>query len=342
MALQVPEISSDKIWASLITNTNYLPGLLTLHRSLVKSGTAYPLLALTTPAFPASGRAALAARGIPSRDIPFLAPPEAGGARDFANEPRFLDTWTKLAVFNLTPFSRVVLLDSDMLVLRNMDELMDLPLDTPPAVPDPAPAPAPDSASAQIPAEPLPIDATGSRVFAASHACTCNPLKKPHYPASWIPENCAFTTQHADPDRAQTAGAPPKPWPRGALNSGLLVVNPSPAYYAQITHYLQTRSLDHLAFPDQDLLSDLYSGRWVAIPYVYNALKTLRWKGVHDAIWRDDSVKNVHYILAPKPWDELDAAGVWTGTDEMHRWWADVNDERKVAERANGVPDDGH
>ena len=50
----------------------------------------------------------------------------------------------------------MVQLDSDMLVLQNMDELMDIPLDI-----------------------------EGNRVFAASHACVCNPTKKPHYPADW-------------------------------------------------------------------------------------------------------------------------------------------------------------
>ncbi len=52
-------------------------------------------------------------------------------------------------------------LDSDMMVMRNMDELMDIELD------------APDS------------EGKGNRVFAASHACVCNPKKKPHYPKDW-------------------------------------------------------------------------------------------------------------------------------------------------------------
>lgn len=55
----------------------------------------------------------------------------------------------------------MVLLDSDMLVMQNMDELMDMELDAPE------------------------LEGSGSRVFAASHACVCNPLKKPHYPKNW-------------------------------------------------------------------------------------------------------------------------------------------------------------
>ena len=63
--------------------------------------------------------------------------------------------------FSLEEYDRVVQLDSDMLVMKNMDELMDIEL---------------DSADS---------DGKGNRVFAASHACVCNPLKKPHYPKDW-------------------------------------------------------------------------------------------------------------------------------------------------------------
>ena len=99
---------------------------------------------------------------------------------------------------------------------------------------------------------------------------------------------------------------------------------------------------EHMAFPDQDLLADLFEGRWVPLPYVYNALKTLRWKGVHDTLWRDDEVKNVHYILNPKPWEEEEEfAKSGAVTDETHRWWFEANKRRKLEEKTKGI-DDGH
>lgn len=81
--------------------------------------------------------------------------------KDYSNDARFYDCWSKLTPFSLIEYERVVQLDSDMLVFKNMDELMELELDSPN------------------------MEGKGDRVFAASHACLCNPLKKPHYPGDW-------------------------------------------------------------------------------------------------------------------------------------------------------------
>lgn len=208
-----------------------------------------------------------------------------------------------------------------MLVLHNMDELMTLPLDPP------------DLAASGDKAK-------SRRVFAAGHACVCNPLKKKHYPADWIPANCAFTSQHSDPETAQTVGADPAVGPLGFMNGGLQVVNPSEEVYSQIVKHMDADA-HAMDFADQSLLSGLFRERWVPLPYVYNALKTLRWEGVHARIWRDERVKNVHYLLTPKPWDELDEQGEFTGTEESHKWWVEINKERKRAERESGIVDDG-
>ena len=152
--------SLSPVWASLITNTRYLPGLLTLHYALRKHGSKYPLIALYTSTFPTSGHAALDGRNIPKKHVEYLVP---SVQRDFTNsDPRFYDTWSKLTLFSLTEFERVVLLDCDMLVLRNMDELMeDVELDHPA------------------------LEGKGQKVFAAAHACVCNPLRRTHYPVDW-------------------------------------------------------------------------------------------------------------------------------------------------------------
>lgn len=152
------KLTPNTVWTTLITNTKYLSGLLTLDHSLKKSGSKYPLVALYTDTFPAEGLAALAARGIPAQKIPYILPKVKV---DYSNDPRFYDCWSKLVPFSLTEYDRIVQLDSDMLVMKNMDELMEMELDAPS------------------------VAGKGKKVFAAGHACVCNPLKKEHYPANW-------------------------------------------------------------------------------------------------------------------------------------------------------------
>lgn len=302
----------------------YLPGLLTLDHSLRRAGSRYPLVALYTDTLPPEGHDALDHCSILGVRVDYLLPRQS---REYSADPRFYDTWTKLTVFGLTQFERIVLLDADMLVVKNMDELMEMELD------GPGPAVDRDTAAAR------------TRVFAACYACLCNPLKKAHYPDDWlvaccpyptinpelpsllltrqnprIPENCPYTLQHANPDQAQKQAPPRLPT---MPNSGLVVLNPSAARYEEILRALQDSKTLTYIFPDQALLGDVFSDRWVPLPYIYNALKTLQWNGVHDVIWRDEEIKNIHYGLTPKPWD-LEGRS----EDPLVVRWQDMNEER--------------
>ncbi|KAJ5288968.1 hypothetical protein N7478_001998 [Penicillium angulare] len=321
-----------RVWASLITNMNYLPGLLTIHHSLyhptpdTKANAAnndtppnepsrYQFVALYTSAFPEEGLDILRKRGIPVQLVSAVMP---ASTREYTQDPRFADTWTKLVVFSLGQYERVVLLDADIVVRRNMDELMEIELDS---------------------KEKL-EKGTATRVFAAAHACACNPMQKPHYPDDWIPENCAYTSQHKNPKNAQKVAPPPSSGV-GLLNSGVLVITPSEKAYSEITSALQdTARIEGYSFPDQDLLSDVFKGRWVAIPYVYNALKTLRWETVHADIWRDEEVKAVHYIFAQKPWQEdIQPSDTLENIEEPSRWWWEANRGRQRLEIEKGISD---
>lgn len=128
------------------------------------------------------------------------------------------------------------------------------------------------------------------------------------------------------------------------LNSGVLVITPSSSTYGEITSALQATSrIEKYHFPDQELLSDVFGGRWVALPYIYNALKTLRWEDVHGAIWRDEEVRAVHYIFAKKPWHEevgLESPGKEKeALDPPGVWWREANRQRMRMERERGVKD---
>lgn len=113
------------------------------------------------------------------------------------------------------------------------------------------------------------------------------------------------------------------------------MVNPSIEIYNLILEQLSNDTSANYDFADQSLLGDIFHGRWVALPYIYNALKTLRYDGVHHQIWRDDEVKNVHYILNPKPWDEKPGQE----SEEPNKWWWKLNLERLEAEKARGIAD---
>ena len=113
-------------------------------------------------------------------------------------------------------------------------------------------------------------------------------------------------------------------------------MNPSTVLYEKIVQALQNpSSVADYEFADQSLLADLFHGRWVALPYVYNALKFMRWPAIHGAIWRDNEIRNIHYLLNPKPWDETPGEE----SDPTHKWWWAVNYNRTAVEKEMGIVD---
>lgn len=89
---------------------------------------------------------------------------------------------------------------------------------------------------------------------------------------------------------------PTSPRPYTQLNGGLVVLHPDTVVMHQITDYIWTSPLIRTySFPDQDLLTDFFKGRWKPLSWRYNALKTLRI--IHPQLWQDDEVHCLHYIL---------------------------------------------
>lgn len=286
-----------KVWTTLVTNSKYMPGVLTLDFMLKKVGSKYPLVVLYTDAF--DGHDELDRRGIYKQRIGYLLPT---AHKDYSADPRFYDCWSKLQPFSLTQFERVVQLDSDMVVIRNMDELMEIPLDP------------------------------ENRVFAASHACVCNPFNKPSYPKDWVPENCAYTHYDEYTYENEWEG-PPCHAGLAMCNGGLQVVEPNEANYRKILAALDSDATVDYEFSDQSLLSDVFADRWVPLSYKYNALKTLKW--VHAPVWKEEELKNIHYIITPKPWDVDETYKDETGT--FTYWWTSNKQRLEHEQAANGV-----
>ncbi|THV04831.1 nucleotide-diphospho-sugar transferase [Dendrothele bispora CBS 962.96] len=277
-------MSRKAAYTTLLTRTSYLPGLLVLWYGLKSVESKYPLVAMVTPDLPKEARDILRKYGIAMWEVDTLLPAEDRHSVA-EHDARFKDTWTKLRAFELVDFERVVMLDSDMIVMKNMDELMVLPLE--------------------------------SDEIAAAHVCACNPMKILHYPADWVPENCAHTAVKS-PLSNPPSWTPNGPRPYGQLNSGTVVLNPSAQLSTAIVHYLNTQPLEEFAFPDQDLLSAFFRGKWKALPWYYNALKTLR--VIHSEEWDDDEVRCLHFILRDKPWNARVPATPGP-FDEVNSWW---------------------
>ncbi|KAI8992305.1 nucleotide-diphospho-sugar transferase [Pilobolus umbonatus] len=152
-------MKDNAAWAIVLTSSNsYIKGVISIKKALHEHHSRYPLLILHTSAVKDKIVDLLKDIGCVVKKIEGIVP--QGTVTYTAT--RFIETWTKLSVWNETDFSRLVMLDADMLPLKNMDELMEVYL--------------PDT-----------------DWIAACHACICNPLHITHYPVHWIPENCAYT-----------------------------------------------------------------------------------------------------------------------------------------------------
>lgn len=244
-----------KAWVTLLTQPDYLPGVRTLRASLAEVGSAHPLVVIVTDGIDADDRARLEADGCLVRPVAPLRP--RSDLRGHYANARFAEVWTKLAAWGLTEFERLVFLDADMLVVREMDHLFDLEL--------------PEGG------------------IAACHACRCNPNRIASYPADWKPANC-FYTYCRGLDHTTEPGV------ENHLNGGFLVLEPdADVFDAMMTALAEVDDLTRFPFAEQDFLDDWYRDRWRPLPYVYNALKTLGHQ--HPAMWDLADVRNLHFII---------------------------------------------
>ncbi|KAL7624257.1 hypothetical protein AAE478_005817 [Parahypoxylon ruwenzoriense] len=272
-----------KIWTTLLTNRAYFGGLLVLNHSLRRHRSRYRLVVMVTRAVEEDKEymEAFAAADIPTIVVDKIEPAPRDGKVNKG-------TWEKLAPWSFTQYERVVLLDSDQVILQNIDDMMEVDI--------------PDG------------------WIASTHACTCNPRKLSHYSKDWVPENCAFTA--AD----QVTGQPApithaSPNNHHLLNSGTVILKPSAEQYEALIDTMNTHpDVSNMIFFDQDLLAIVYRGRWKPLPYTYNALKPMR--DCHSGLWRDDHVKILHYILN-KPWKSRDYKKD-DPIESTHKLWWDV------------------
>jgi lipopolysaccharide biosynthesis glycosyltransferase len=112
-------------YATTLTHGDaYAPGVEALGRSLEATGTDVPRVLMVTPDVPHGALVRLADQGWILRGIEPVKNPTPLSQQLF---PRFDKVFTKLRAWELVEYEKVVLLDADMVVRKNLDHLFDRP-----------------------------------------------------------------------------------------------------------------------------------------------------------------------------------------------------------------------
>lgn len=116
-------------YVTVLSTDNYLPGVLALDESLRLCKSAYPLHVLVGSGVSESVHDALAKAGIPTIRLPPIDIPEEIRQANLTSDHHrhWAGVFEKLFVFSLCRFHKLVLLDSDMIVIKNIDELFGKP-----------------------------------------------------------------------------------------------------------------------------------------------------------------------------------------------------------------------
>ena len=129
-----------------------------------------------------------------------------------------------------------------MLLSKNMDELMEIPI--------------PDDG------------------VAACHACVCNPRKLSYYPSTWyspsvrinerVAKACAYTYRSYP---TSVKEGMPASFPHGLseLNGSLQIFKPSRAKFQRIYEVLNTSATGYFLFAGKSLLSKTFHGEWTPL-----------------------------------------------------------------------------
>ena len=109
---------------TLLSSDSYLPGVLCLALSLRNTGTQYPLLVMVTDELSEHILRTLSAYDLPTHSVrgDYVIPADVLRKNSL---PRWIKCIDKVEVFELVDYERVVFLDGDMLVLKNIDELFE-------------------------------------------------------------------------------------------------------------------------------------------------------------------------------------------------------------------------
>jgi len=309
----VPALAQRRqAWVTLLTNAPYARGAVALAHSLAEAESRFPLIVLVTDGVPEAERRQCIAAGCEVRKVaPLPLPPGVGGPPNYACA-HFAECWSKLRVWELEDeFEQVVLLDADMVVLKNMDDLLLTPLDA-------SLSPAEDGSSGGNSCGDCNGGggscsgggggSSGSDYGGGGGAAAAARATRAACRVRAVHECFCHVTRGAAPCvylRPGERGTAPPVDAAAYFNSGLVVLRPSRAVFAHMQAALAASDLRRFAFPDQDFLNAYFGGAWEPLPYTYNATK-----GMYAAhrpprdglVFELAAVRNLHFTMA-KPWD---------------------------------------
>ncbi|MCP9237286.1 glycosyltransferase [Lewinella sp. JB7] len=113
-------------YVSLVSTDDYVDGLLCMAMSLLDTQPRYPLVVMTSPRLSPEAVGRIEGFGLATLPLTdrYRLPDHV---REKNEVPRWLGTFAKLEMFELTQYAKIVFLDADMLVTRNLDHLFDCP-----------------------------------------------------------------------------------------------------------------------------------------------------------------------------------------------------------------------
>lgn len=272
-----------RTWMALVTQPEYFPGVEVLAKALRVHGSRYPLHILVTDNISHAWRDQMRAQGCTIKEIERLVPKRLTPTA-YLN-PNFAEVWTKLRVWQEVQFDQAVYLDSDLLILQNIDELFEV-----------------DSKLASV------------------QACICNPLKVPKVSPFFTQQACPYSEHNHTDEFRRTGNVDLQALDaRGRyFNAGFFCFKPDQGEFDKMMQALDSWDDSQTPFAEQDFLNVLYANQWEALPYVYNTLKT--WDHAHAPIFDLSKIKVLHFIRS-KPWQDDPANARY---EHLNRLWWDL------------------
>lgn len=117
-------------YVTLLTNDDYFPGVVLLNETLKIVKAEYPLYVMITDDVPADTLKKLSKASINTIRIDKIPTPENIFNHNMSIDPRQAMIWkdvlSKYQVMNLTQFEKIILLDCDLMILKNVDHCFNM------------------------------------------------------------------------------------------------------------------------------------------------------------------------------------------------------------------------